>query len=170
LLLTKTDLTPPPPGLIARLEVLNPAARLVDAQEVLAAEVLFGTGDEDGEPVVRARASRFTATAIHAHGIAAFVVTLREPMTRLQFAMALGGLARERGEDLLRVKGLVAFADRDGGPAAIHAVQHTMYPPRWLNAWPDADRTSRLVFIVRGIEASTILTHFAAGAPVMNDS
>ena len=71
--------------------------------------------------------------------------------------MALGGLAREHGEDLLRVKGLVAFADRDGGPAAIHAVQHTLYPPRWLDGWPDADRRSRLVFIVRDIEPDEIL-------------
>ena len=54
-------------------------------------------------------------------------------MTRLEFAMALGRLAREHGENLLRVKGIVAFADGDGRPAAIHAVQHTMYPPRWLD-------------------------------------
>jgi G3E family GTPase len=80
--------------------------------------------------------------------------------------MALGGLAREHGEDLLRVKGIVAFSDRAGGPAAIHAVQHTMYPPRWLDAWPDGEQTSRLVFIARNIPAALILAHFAAGDPV----
>jgi len=64
------------------------------------------------------------------------------------------------------VKGIVAFADRAGGPAAIHAVQHTMYPPRWLDAWPGGDQTSRLVFIVRNIEPALILSHFAAGEPV----
>jgi G3E family GTPase len=79
--------------------------------------------------------------------------------------MALGGLAREHGEKLLRVKGLVAFADRAGGPAAIHAVQHTLYPPRWFEAWPDADRTSRLVFIVRDLEPDEILRRFADGDP-----
>jgi G3E family GTPase len=89
-------------------------------------------------------------------------------MTRLQFAVALGGLAREHGEDLLRVKGIVAFADRAGGPAAIHAVQHTMYPPRWLDAWPGGDQTSRMVFIARNIEPAVILAHFAAGDPVLN--
>ena len=86
-------------------------------------------------------AAAFRATTVHAHGIRA-VVRLRRPMSRLDFAMALGGLAREHGEDLLRVKGFVAFADRDAGPAAIHAVQHTLYPPRWFDSWPDADRST----------------------------
>ena len=86
-------------------------------------------------------------------------------MTRLDFAMALGGLARDHGEELLRVKGLVEFADRAGGPAAIHAVQHTLYPPRWLDAGPTADQRSRLVFIVRDLEPDEILRRFADGEP-----
>jgi G3E family GTPase len=160
LLLTKTDLAEAPAELRERLDILNPAARLVDARGADPAGTLFG-GDTTS---IRPRPRRFS-TAGHAHGIASYVVTLREPMTRLQFAMALGGLAREHGEDLLRVKGIVAFADRAGGPAAIHAVQHTMYPPRWLNAWPDGDQTSRLVFIVRDIAPEVILARFAAGDP-----
>jgi G3E family GTPase len=79
--------------------------------------------------------------------------------------MALGGLAKERGEDLLRVKGLVEFADQPGRPAELHAVQHTLYPPRWLNAWPDADHRQRLVFIVRDIAPEEILRCFQAGGP-----
>ncbi len=87
-------------------------------------------------------------------------------MTRLEFAKALGGLARERGEDLLRVKGIVAFADTDR-PAAIHAVQHTLYPPDWLAGWPDADHTSRLVFITRDIPNAEIIARFEAGDPAL---
>ena len=64
------------------------------------------------------------------------------------------------------MKGLVEFADRGGGPGAIHAVQHTLYPPEWFDAWPDSDRTSRLVFITRGIAAEELLARFAAGEPV----
>ena len=91
-------------------------------------------------------------------------------MSRLSFAVALGGLARDHGEKLLRVKGLVEFSDRPhgpagAGPAAIHAVQHTLYPPRWLERWPDADRVSRLVFIVRDLEPDEILRRFADGEP-----
>ncbi len=164
LLLTKTDLAAPPPALLARLEALNPAARFEVASSVDPAKVLFGAD----HATILPRRQRFSATAVHAHGIAAFVVVLRQPMTRLQFAVALGGLAREHGEDLLRVKGLVEFADRPGGPAAVHAVQHTMYPPRWLDAWPDGEPASRLVFIVRNIAPDVILAHFAAGDPDLN--
>jgi len=62
---------------------------------------------------------RLVATAIHAHGIRAVVLVLRRTVSRLDFSLALGGLARERGGDLLRVKGIVAFADRAAGAAAI---------------------------------------------------
>ena len=51
-----------------------------------------------------------------------------------------------------------------GGPAAIHAVQHTLYPPRWLERWPDDER-DRLVFIVRDLEPDEILRRFADGSP-----
>src|SRR5580704_300182 len=164
LLLTKTDLATPPPALLARLEALNPAAQLLEARDADPAGVLFGSD----HLAILPRRQRFSATAVHAHGIAAFVVILRQPMTRLQFAVALGGLAREHGEDLLRVKGIVGFADRAGGPGAVHAVQHTMYPPRWMDAWPDNEQTSRMVFIVRNIAPSVILAHFAAGDPDLN--
>lgn len=164
LLLTKTDLAPASDALRAQLAALNPLAGLVDAQLGDPAALLFG-----GAITAIPRARRF-ATAVHAHGIAAFTMTLRRPMTRLAFAMALGRLAQEHGEDLLRVKGIVAFADRQGGPAAIHAVQHTMYEPRWLPDWPDADQTSRMVFIMRGIAPQRLLDGFVAGDPMLGET
>ena len=68
------------------------------------------------------------------------------------------------------MKGLVAFADRDAGPAAIHAVQHTLYPPRWFDGWPDVDHRSRLVFIVRDIATELLLDRFIAGDPVVDET
>jgi G3E family GTPase len=161
LLLTKTDLAAPSADFVTRLEELNPMAELIDSARADPVSILFG-----GTVTVLPRKQRFLAEAVHAHGISAHVMTLRQPMTRLQFAMALGGLARDHGEDLLRVKGIVGFADRAGGPAAVHAVQHTMYPPRWLDRWPSADETSRLVFIVRNIAPAVLLDHFASADPV----
>jgi G3E family GTPase len=159
LLLTKTDMAPAPDGLVRRLASLNPLAPIVDAGDADVSTVLFA-----GSPKALPR-SRLQATAVHAHGIYALSVRLRQPMSRLGFAMALGGLARDHGEKLLRVKGLVEFSDRPGGPAAIHAVQHTLYPPRWLEHWPDSDQASRLVFIVRDLEPDEILRRFADGEP-----
>ncbi len=34
----------------------------------------------------------------------------------------------------------------------IHGVQHMFHPPALLDAWPDDDRRSRLVFITRGLD------------------
>ena len=159
LLLTKTDLTAVPDGLVQRLASLNPMAPIVDAADVDVNALLFG-----GSPKALPR-PRPSASATHSHGISALSVRLQRPMNRLGFAMALGGLARDHGEKLLRVKGLVEFTDRPGGPAAIHAVQHTMYPPRWLERWPDADHASRLVFIIRDLAPDEILRRFAEGEP-----
>jgi G3E family GTPase len=159
LVLTKTDIRPALGTLLQRLASLNPLAPLVDAGDAEASALLFG-----GSPKALPR-PRPSATAIHAHGIHALSVRLQRPMSRLGFAMALGRLASDHGANLLRVKGLVEFSDRPEGPAAIHAVQHTLYPPRWLERWPDADRTSRLVFIVRDLQPEEILQRFAEGEP-----
>jgi G3E family GTPase len=52
-------------------------------------------------------------------------------------------------DDLLRVKGLLAVAGR-ARPVVVQGVHHVLHPPTELSAWPDADRRSRLVVIVRG--------------------
>jgi len=101
----------------------------------------------------------------HSHGVATFTVVLEAPVTRLQFAMALGGLAQARGYDLLRVKGIVAFADRPDRPAIVQAAQHAMFEPQWLDDWPDEDRRSRLVFVVHDIAPAEILAHFHFATP-----
>jgi G3E family GTPase len=41
-------------------------------------------------------------------------------------------------------------------PVAVHGVQHLVHPPIHMAAWPDADRRSRLVFIVDGLDRSLI--------------
>jgi G3E family GTPase len=103
--------------------------------------------------------------AAHTHGVATFTVILDAPISRLAFARALGGLARDRGNDLLRVKGLVRFSDRPNRPAVVQAAQHAMFTPEWLDDWPDSDRRSRLVFIVHDIAPDEILARFAFAAP-----
>ena len=59
------------------------------------------------------------------------------------------------GQDVLRVKGLLNVLGADA-PVAVHGVQHIVHPPVHLDAWPDADRRSRLVFIVQGLNPEDI--------------
>ena len=49
----------------------------------------------------------------------------------------------------------------------LNGVQHVVHPPEHLDAWPDDDRRSRLVFIGRGLDPGAVersLRAFAAAA------
>ena len=53
----------------------------------------------------------------------------------------------------MRLKGLVDVVESPGRPAVIHGVQHVFHPPARLDAWPDDDRSTRIVVISQGLEA-----------------
>jgi G3E family GTPase len=183
LVISKTDLAPFGPDLAERLDALNPGAeRILGAQATDPAAVLFDAplrhpregGGPGASDAAAALDSRFRGNDepslthhAHSHGIAAFAVAFDAAISRLDFARALGGLAQDRGNDLLRVKGLVEFADRPGKPAVVQAAQHAMFTPEWLADWPDHDHRSRLVFIVHDIRAEEILDRFAFASPVL---
>jgi G3E family GTPase len=38
----------------------------------------------------------------------------------------------------------------------LNGVQHVVHPPVHLDAWPDADRRSRIVFIGRGLDRQAL--------------
>jgi G3E family GTPase len=163
LVLTKTDLAPASAALAAQLDALNPAAERRLASED-AGTLLFGAlSASKPRPLL-------DGAAAHTHGVATVALILSRPCSRLDFARALGGLARDRGADLLRVKGLVAFSDRPLCPAFVQGAQHALYPPIWLEGWPDGDRRSRLQFIVHGIACDEILERFACAGAVPADA
>jgi G3E family GTPase len=162
LVITKTDLAPLGPDLVRRLDAINNRARRVLGAEARdAGAVLFGA-PEHTVPAIPSE-----PVAAHTHGIDAFGVMLKGELSRLDFARALGGLACERGNDLLRVKGIVRFSDRPEHPAVVQAAQHAMFAPEWLDDWPDEDRRSRLVFVVHEIPREEILDAFAFAAPTL---
>jgi G3E family GTPase len=51
----------------------------------------------------------------------------------------------------LRVKGFVHIDEIPGWPSVIHGVQHVFSPPEFLDCWPSADHSTRLVFITQGV-------------------
>ena len=163
LVITKTDISPLDPQLVHRLDRINDRAeRIIAADASDAGAVLFGAGPRAAASVIPAE-----PIAAHTHGIDAFGMVLDGDFCRLDFARALGGLARERGNDLLRVKGIVRFADRPEHPAVVQAAQHALFAPEWLDDWPDEDRRSRLVFVVHKIPRDEVLDAFAFAAPVV---
>jgi len=163
LVITKTDLAPLGPDLVCRLDRINDRAERILAVEACdAGAVLFGA-----VPPTAAFGMPVESAAAHTHGIDAFGVILGGEISRLDFARALGGLAGARGTDLLRVKGIVRFSDLPERPAIVQAAQHALFAPEWLDAWPDDDRRSRLVFVVHEIPRAEILAAFAFAAPAL---
>ena len=165
--ISKTDLVPLGEDLVARIDRLNDRAARVEAHQAGdPASVLFGT-DSRRTP----QKLPVEPIAVHSHGIDAFAIRLGGEISRLDFARALGGLARERGNDLLRVKGIVRFSDRPERPAVVQAAQHAMMAPEWLDEWPadwpSDDHRSRLQFVVHEIARAEILAHFAFAEPAL---
>jgi G3E family GTPase len=108
----------------------------------------------------------FVAETAHSDGIGSFVLTDDRPMPWPVFARSMDALMQLRGPDLLRVKG---FLDVEGckGPVMVQFVQHLAHPPVELEAWPDQNRHSRVVFITRNISEAQVRDLFRAMAALV---
>ena len=112
------------------------------------------------------------APAPHRHtgDVTSFCIETGEPIDWTVFGIWLGMLLHRHGENILRVKGIVDVPELDG-PVLLNAVQHTVHPPTHLPAWPRTwtgedgrapARSSRIVFIVRGLDRERIERSLAA--------
>lgn len=179
LVLTKTDLldTTERAGaketLTGRLRDLNPAAPVLDAArgEATPARLLecglYKPGDKI--PDVKAWLAEEAYEAAHDHGhhhhhdvtrhddrIRSFSLATDTAIPAAVLDLFLELLRSMHGPNLLRMKGIVRIEETPDTPVVIHGVQHILHPPARLERWPDADRRSRLVFIVRDIEPRVI--------------
>jgi G3E family GTPase len=96
------------------------------------------------------------------HGdVTSFSVVVDRPIDWIAFGLWLTMLLNRHGAEVLRVKGILNVAGWDR-PVAIHGVQHLVHPPEHMKAWPNGDRRSRIVFIVRGLDRKAIERSLAA--------
>jgi G3E family GTPase len=147
IVVTKTDLADPAAnGLAERLEALNPGApKLTAVNGAVDAARLFHAS---------AHNPKHYDTAAHGHGgIDTFCLRREKPLHAVTLSLFLQVLAEHCGARLLRLKGLVDVVESPGRPAVIHGVQHVFHPPAWLDAWPDEDRSTRIVVISQGLDA-----------------
>jgi G3E family GTPase len=160
LVLTKTDLADSVTvaRLMAQVRRVNPDAPLINGGVATGALLDHGrTG------------STFSAAPIpdpsdengHVGRVRSFVVTVEQPIDWTAFGVWLTMLLNRHGDKVLRVKGILNLAG-EAAPVAIHGVQHLVHNPVHMTAWPDADRRSRIVFIVDGIEPELIRRSLAA--------
>jgi len=108
----------------------------------------------------RARAEPSPGAVRHS-AIQAFSIVLDEPVAWAAFGVWLTMLLHRHGQNILRVKGILALQGEDR-PVAVHGVQRLVHAPTHLDGWPDEDRRSRLVFIVEGLDPNSISRSFAA--------
>ena len=171
LLLTKTDLA----GSVARQEIearlstLKAGATIVAvAQGVVDPARRFNIGFNDpatksvdvrrwlrDEAFESGHAHRGHAQPdVNRHGdrIRAFCITRERPISWAELSAWLDGLATMRGDDLLRLKAIVALSDRPDQPVVLHGVQHLFHPPVLLpecrartiaRAWSSSPATYR---------------------------
>jgi G3E family GTPase len=178
------------PALFERLAALNPGARLLDAAKgEAAAAALLDCGLYDPaakSPRVRDWLNAEAVETAHDHGhdhdhhhhhhdhrhhsdvnrhddhIQAFCLTGDIPFTPPSFDIFVDLLRHTHGPRLLRVKGIVALSDEPDRPVVIHGVQHVFHPPHRLAAWPDDDRRTRIVFIVKDLDRKFVEGLYAA--------
>jgi G3E family GTPase len=145
IVLTKTDLADPS-ALAQRLRRLNPSAPQHAALHgALDPSLLFGGSTYDRPLDGQESHSE--------NGPTSFCLRRSEPLHAVTLGLFLQVVAEHCGAKLLRLKGLVDVVESPGRPAVIHGVQHVFHPPAWLDAWPDDDRTTRIVVISQGLEA-----------------
>ena len=102
----------------------------------------------------------------HSVGIASVALSFPDPLERSRFMPWLQRLVTERGADLLRAKGIVAFAGEDR--RFVFQAVHMTVDSGLDRAWgQDESRVTRLVFIGRGLDADELndeLAHCLADA------
>ena len=182
LLITKSDLAAAGqmPNLTARLHALNPAAeihffaqgnvdpqwvldtatydpfgKITDVQKWLKAETYRQVRVKPGLGLNRKAVLLANDINRHDEHIHAFCVSFEQPVAWLGLMSALEMLCTLRGENLLRVKGIVNVEGEDK-PRVIHGVQHLFFPTTTLERWPEDKHETQLVFIVRDMDSQFI--------------
>jgi G3E family GTPase len=178
LLLTKVDLVSPErmSALRTRLSALNPAAPVTDVinGEIGPEDLFAHSGFDPASKTVQVRewlnVEAYEHHGHHSHDhrndsqdvnrhddrIRAYSVIRETPISWEGFSRWLEMIGSMRGDDLLRVKGIVNVVEHPSRPIVIHGVQHIFHPPGFLEEWPSEDHRTRLVFITRDIDKDVI--------------
>jgi len=154
----------------------NPETRQADVRKWLNAEAL-AEGAAEAKAGDHGHSGHHGHDHEHVHGahahhdvnrhdarIRAFCLRSDKALTPGAFDTFVEMLRQIHGPNLLRVKGILSLSDNPARPVVIHGVQHVFHPPQRLDAWPDADHSTRIVFIVRDLEPEHLQGLWAAFA------
>ena len=98
----------------------------------------------------------------HDDRVRAFTLVSEAAVSAVALDMFLELVRGTHGAKMLRMKGIVKLAEDPERPLVLHGVQHVMHPPSQLPRWPDEDRRSRIVMIVRDVDPAVVRRLFDA--------
>ena len=152
----RTDLN----ALSERLREFNQSAEIIEvAKGRVDPARLFGRSlfqPDRGSEYVRTWLTGADDLSDHGSRYTAYVIRHDGPLSLAGTSVFLNRIVNEMSENIFRIKGLAGFREKNGRPALLHGVQNKFYPVEWLDRWPDADETSRLVFIGRDLNVTRI--------------
>ncbi len=168
IVLNKTDLVTPEEleGVEARIRSINRYARVLRAEKanVPLAEVL-DRGSFDLNRILEVEPDFLSGENDHVHDEAVTSASLISdaPLDRQRFNAWIGTVLMEKGQALLRTKGILHFQgdDRRFAFQAVHMIADGDY----IGPWKAGDaRQSRIVFIGRDVDSSELRRGFEACA------
>lgn len=175
IIITKTDIAAPDvtTSLVSQLRSMNRSASIlkavsgeVDLQELYRSDhIETGLGATEIKNRILPYEIQQTNDNTHVPDTCSLSLSFDQPLDWTAFGLWLSMLLHARGQDILRVKGLIDVGE--DGPVVLNGVQHIIHPPQHLACWPSNDRRSHLVFIMRSIKPSEILDSLTAFQSVL---
>jgi G3E family GTPase len=139
------------------LRGLNPAASMRTAVHGALSEEPPTIGEA---PPALQHAPEAGRGAAHTDDVSSLTLQADGPIDWLGFAVWLTMLLHARGQDVLRVKGLLELDD--GTLVSVNGVQHVVHTPEHLDRSTIPEPASSIVFITRGIEIDRLRESFDA--------
>jgi G3E family GTPase len=167
IIITKADIAPVETvdSLKVRIETINPTAQIkiasfgeIDSKSLFAS----GKGNElDVQALTHSqRVYSESDNNNHVSETRSISIVFDQPLDWPAFGLWLSMLLHARGQNVLRVKGIVDVGE--AGPVVLNGVQHIIHPPQHLDKWPSEDHRSRIIFIMRSIDPHHILESLKA--------
>ena len=167
IVLNKLDLVSPEElaAVEAQIKAINPYAEIKTATRGdVPADQLLGLGAFDLKRVL-ANVPDFLEEDSHTHNehLTSISLSTEKPLSADKFNAWIGHILQVQGQDILRSKGILAYAGEDKR-FAFQAV-HMMADGAFLAPWkPDEKRISRLVFIGRNLNRPQLRRGFESCA------
>ena len=170
LIITKTDLSNPEhlANLHGTLRRLNKSAPIIETEDGQRHAVTLLTDDlydpagrsREVEQWLGAEVGEEALVHDHADHVHSFALTYDTPLDWTAFGVWMTMLLHRHGDNVLRIKGLLNVAGVPT-PVLINGVQHIVHPPSHLPSWPNENRQSRIIFIVREMDQRLIESSLA---------